>query len=284
MQALAMRRGWRGVITGTLFYASLSLVCLIFVAPVLWLVSASFMTRADITESPIHLIPPVWRPQNFVDIFTGGVNLGRYFANSLFVTSSVVVLNVLFCSLTGYALAKFRFPGRNLIFTGIMGTIMVPFNVIVVPLYLIVRQLNWIDTYQALIVPYAMSAFGIFLMRQFIAGIPDDYIAAARVDGASEPRIFVQIILPLARPAITTLAILTFVSNWDEFLWPLVVVNSDAHRTLPIGLARFLGQYENQWHLLMAGSVVAALPVVVLFLAMQRRFLESLAGLSGIKA
>jgi multiple sugar transport system permease protein len=267
----------------TLFYASLAIVCLIFVGPILWLVSASFMTRADITATPIHLIPPVWRPQNYVDIFTGGINLGRYFANSLFVTSSVVILNVLFCSLTGYSLAKFRFPGRNLIFSGIMGTIMVPFNVIVVPLYLIVRQLRWIDTYQALIVPFAMSAFGIFLMRQFIASIPDDYIAAARVDGASELRIFFQIIMPLARPAMTTLAILTFVQNWDEFLWPLVVINSDEHRTLPIGLAKFLGQYENQWHLLMAGAVVAALPVVILFLGLQRRFLESLGGLSGLK-
>jgi multiple sugar transport system permease protein len=267
-----------------LFYAGLSLACLVFVGPVFWLVSASFMSRADITASPIHLIPPVWRPQNYVEIFTGGIRLGRYFANSLFVTSSVVILNVLFCSLTGYSLAKFRYPGRNIIFGGIMGTIMVPFNVIVVPLYLVVRQLHWIDTYQALIVPFAMSAFGIFLMRQFIASIPDDYIAAARVDGASELRIFFQIIIPLARPAMTTLAILTFVQNWDEFLWPLVVVSSDEHRTLPIGLAKFLGQYEDQWHLLMAGSVVAALPVVLLFLVLQRRFLESLGGLSGIKA
>jgi multiple sugar transport system permease protein len=274
---------WQRPIGAVLRYATLAFVSVVLVAPVLWLVSASFMTRADITETPIHLVPPEWRPQNYVDIFRGGANLGRYFVNSLIVTSSVVVLNVFFCSLTGYSLAKFRYPGRNLIFTGIMGTIMVPFNVIVVPLYLIVRQFGWIDTYQALIVPYGMSAFGIFLMRQFIAGIPDDYIAAARVDGASEPRIFLQIILPLARPAITTLAILTFVANWDEFLWPLVVINSDAHRTLPIGLARFLGQYENQWHLLMAGSVIAALPVVILFLGMQRRFLESLGALSGIK-
>ena len=276
-----LRAGIR--LRSVLFYAGLAAVGVVFVAPVLWMVSASFMTRADITASPVNLLPPVWRPENYREIFTGGVRLGRYFANSVLVTSAVVVLNVLFCSLAGYSLAKFRYPGRNLIFSSIMATIMVPFNVIVIPLYLIVRQLGWIDTYQALIVPFAMSAFGIFLMRQFIASIPDDYIAAARVDGASEPRIFVQIILPLSRPAMTTLAILTFVHNWDEFLWPLVVISGDDRRTLPIGLAKFLGQYENQWHLLMAGSVVAALPVVVLFLALQRRFLESLGGLSGIK-
>ena len=281
---MTTNRGARRTLGRLIFYAGLAVVCFLFVAPVLWLVSASFMTLPDITATPIHLIPPRWQPQNYIEIFTGGVNLGRYFANSLLVTSSVVILNVLFCSLTGYSLAKFRYPGRDLIFGGIMGTIMVPFNVIVVPLYLIVRQFDWIDTYQALIVPFAMSAFGIFLMRQFIASIPDDYIAAARVDGASEPRIFFQIIVPLARPAMITLAILVFVQNWDEFLWPLVVISSDAHRTLPIGLAKFLGQYENQWHLLMAGSVVAALPVVVLFIALQRRFLESLGGLSGLKS
>ena len=281
MVSTTQRPGIR--LRSVLLYAGLAAVGVVFVAPVLWMVSASFMTRADITASPVNLLPPDWRPENYREIFTGGVRLGRYFANSVLVTSAVVVLNVLFCSLTGYSLAKFRYPGRNLIFSSIMATIMVPFNVIVIPLYLIVRQLGWIDTYQALIVPFAMSAFGIFLMRQFIASIPDDYIAAARVDGASEPRIFVQIILPLSRPAMTTLAILTFVQNWDEFLWPLVVISGDDRRTLPIGLAKFLGQYENQWHLLMAGSVVAALPVVVLFLALQRRFLESLGGLSGIK-
>jgi multiple sugar transport system permease protein len=266
-----------------LIYLVLIVASIILVAPVLWMVSASLMTNADVTASPVHLLPPTWRFQNYVDLFTGGVRLGRYFFNSLFVTSTVVLLNVFFCTLSGYSLAKFRYPGKNLIFASIMGTIMVPFNVIVVPLYLIIRQFGWIDTYQALIVPFAMSAFGIFLMRQFIVSIPDDYIAAARVDGASEIRIFLEIIVPLSRPAMTTLAILVFVQNWDEFLWPLVVVSSDDLRTLPIGLAKFLGQYQNQWNLLMAGAVVAALPVVLLFLFLQRRFLESLSGLSGLK-
>ena len=254
----------------------------LLIMPVLWMVSASFMTRADILDAPVNLLPPVWQPQNFIQIFVD-FNIGRYFMNSIIVTGSVVLLNLLFCSLVGYSLAKFNYPGKNIVFLFIMATVMIPFAVIVIPLFLIVRSFNWVDTYQGLIVPFAMSAFGIFLMRQFIFGIPDDYIDAARIDGASEIGIFFRIILPLSRPALVTLAILTFVTNWDEFLWPLVVTSTDQFRTLPIGLSKFLEAYQNDWHLLMAGAVVSALPLVVLFLAMQRRFLEGMAGLSGIK-
>ena len=145
------------------------------------------------------------------------------------------------------------------------------------------RSLDWVDTYQGLIVPFTMSAFGIFLMRQFMLGVPDDYLDAARIDGASELGIFFRIVIPLSRPALVTLAIVTFVINWDEFLWPLVVTTTNNYRTLPIGLAKFLEAYDNEWHLLMAGAVVAALPLVLLFLVMQRRFLEGMAGLSGLK-
>lgn len=276
------KRSFTVAVRSTGFYVVLTAGAILTVLPVLWMVSASFMTRSDVLSTPVHLIPPVWRPQNYQEVFTE-FNLGRYLMNSVIVTSSVVILNVLFCSLVGYSLAKFDYPGKGLIFTFIMATIMVPFTVIVIPLYLIVRSFHWVNTYQALIVPFTMSAFGIFLMRQFIFSVPDDYIDAARIDGANELSIFFQIVLPLSRPAMITLAILTFVSNWDEFLWPLVVTTTDQYRTLPIGLAKFLDQYENQWNLLMAGAVVAALPVVLLFLAMQRRFLEGMAGLSGLK-
>lgn len=276
------KKGLTVAIRSTGFYVVLTVGALLMILPVLWMVSASFMTRSDVLSTPVHLIPPVWQPQNYQEVFTD-FNLGRYLMNSVIVTGSVVLLNLFFCSLVGYSLAKFDYPGKNLIFMFIMATIMVPFTVILIPLYLIVRSFDWINTYQALIAPFAMSAFGIFLMRQFIFSVPDDYIDAARIDGASELRIFFQIIMPLSRPAMITLAIITFVSNWDEFLWPLIVTTTDQYRTLPIGLAKFLDQYENQWHLLMAGAVVAALPVVLLFLAMQRRFLEGMAGLSGLK-
>ena len=263
-------------------YLWLSLVAIIFLTPILWMLSASFMQRTDITASPTNILPPSWRVENYTEIFTL-FNFGRFLLNSILVTASIVFLNVFFCAMTGYSLAKFRYPGRNAIFTFIMATMMIPFNVILIPLYLLIRQFGWIDTYQGLIMPFAITAFGVFLMRQFLLSIPDDYISAARVEGASELRIFLQIILPLSKPALTTLAILVFVSSWDEFLWPLVIVSSSRMRTLPLGLSQFLQQYNNDWHLLMAAAVVSALPVVVLFLALQKTFLSSLGGLSGLK-
>jgi multiple sugar transport system permease protein len=264
------------------FYVALTLGLLVFLLPALWMVSASLMERADLLSSPAKLLPPRVRLQNYVEIFTE-FDLGHYFFNSVFVTGSIVVLNVLFCSMVGYSLAKFDYPGKNLIFSFIMVTIMVPFSAILIPLYLIVRSFDWINTYQAQIAPFAMTALGVFLMRQFLMAIPDDYIDAARVDGASELGIFFRIVLPLSGPALTTLAILTFVSYWDEFLWPLVVTTTDQYRPLTVGLARFQEQYQTQWHLLMAGAVVAALPVVLLFLVLQRRFFAAMGGLSGLK-
>ena len=264
------------------FYGVLTLGGLIIILPVLWMVSASFMTRADVLSTPVKLLPPVWQPQNYLQVFTD-FKIGRYFLNSAIVTGSVVLLNLIFCSLAGYSLAKFDYPGKQVIFMFIMSTVMVPFAVILIPLYLIVQSFGWINTYQGLILPFTMSAFGIFMMRQFMLGIPDDYIDAARIDGASELGIFARIVLPLSRPAVITLAILTFVSIWDEFLWALIITTTDEYRTLPIGLSKFLEAYQNEWHLLMAGAVVAATPLVILFIMMQRRFLEGMAGLSGLK-
>ncbi len=278
MMTVKLKRGAR--IVG--FYAALTAGLVIFLLPVLWMVSTSFMRRADVLSSPVKLLPPVWRPQNYHEIFLD-FNLGHYFLNSIFVTGSIVVLNVLFCSMVGYSLAKFDFPGKKLVFGFILSTIMVPFAAILIPLYLIIREFDWVNTYQALIVPFSMSGLGIFLMRQFMFSIPDDYIDAARVDGATEFGIFFRIVLPLCGPALSTLAILTFVTYWDEFLWPLVVTTTDDYRPLTVGLAKFLEQYQTQWNLLMAGAVVAALPVVLLFLVLQRKFFQAMGGLSGLK-
>ena len=273
---------WSRVARTALFYVAITAGLLIFLLPVLWMVSASFMARQDILSSPVKLLPPVWQPQNYRQIFTE-FNLGHYFLNSVFVTGSIVVLNVLFCSMVGYSLAKFDFPGKRLVFGFILSTIMIPFAALLIPLYLIIREFDWVNTYQALIVPFSMSALGIFLMRQFLLAIPDDYLDAARIDGATEFGIFFRIVLPLSGPAVTTLAILTFVSYWDEFLWPLVVTTTDEYRPLTVGLSKFLEQYGTEWHLLMAGAVVAALPVVLLFLLLQRKFFEAQGGLSGLK-
>jgi multiple sugar transport system permease protein len=277
-----MNRRLTAIPTTILFYLLLTAGMVLTVLPVYWMFMASFMTLSDVFTTPVNLFPPEWRPQNYVDIFTR-FNIGHYFVNSLIVTGSIVILQVIFCSIVGYSMAKFDYPGKNLIFAFIMATLMIPFAVILIPLYLIVRGFDWVDSYQGLIVPFSMSPIGIFLMRQFIVSVPDDYLDAARIDGASELGIFFRIVLPLSRPAIITLAIITFVTNWDDFLWPLIITTTQRYRTLPIGLAQFLQEYQNEWNLLMAGAVVAVLPVMILFFALQRRFLEGMAGLSGLK-
>jgi multiple sugar transport system permease protein len=275
-------RATRAALGGIVFYGLLSAGAAVILLPVYWMFMASFMERGDVLATPINFVPPIWHPENYVRIFRD-FDIGLYFANSVIVTGAVVILNVIFCSLVGYSLAKFDYPGKTIIFLFIMSTVMVPFAVLLIPLYLIVRAFNWINTYPGLIVPFGMSAFGIFLMRQFMLSVPDDYMDAARIDGAGEFSIFWRIVVPLSRPAIVTLAILSFVGNWDEFLWPLIITTTDRYRTLPIGLSRLLEAYQNEWNLLMAGSVVAALPLILLFLVMQRRFLEGMAGLSGLK-
>lgn len=255
---------------------------LVSVFPVLYLFAASLMQSNQIFNVPVQLIPQPPRPQNFVDIFTQ-FNIGHYLGNSVLVTSCVVFLNLLFCSLTGYSLAKFRFPGREILFWCILATLMIPFNVIIVPLYAVVRSLGWINTPQALIVPSMITAFGVFLMRQFIADIPDEYLDAARIDGAHEVRVYWRIVVPLAKPALMTLAILVFVDNWDSLLWPLIVLTSDTWATMPLGLSQFLSNYGNEWTLLMAASVLATIPLLLVFFALQRSFLQGFSALSGLK-
>lgn len=264
------------------FYLFITLGAVLVLGPVLWMVSASLMSRADVTSVPVNLLPPTWNWGNYLELFQD-FNIGRYFVNSSVVAFFVVLLNLLFCSLVAYSLAKFRFPGRDVIFFSILATIMIPFVVIIIPLFSLARDFSLINSYIGLIAPFAMSGFGVFLMRQFILGIPDAYLEAARIDGASELWIFFRIILPLCKPALTTLAIITFTANWDEFLWPLIATTNAEYRTLPIGLAQFQAQYGNEWHLLMAGATVAALPLLALFVSLQGQFLNSGAGITGLK-
>jgi multiple sugar transport system permease protein len=240
------------------------------------------MSSQELFSSQARLFPSTLQWSNYSEVFIN-FNFARYLMNSIIVTGSVVILNLILSPMVGYSLAKFDYPGKNVLLIFILATVMVPFTAILIPLFLIVRSLGWVNTYPGLIVPFAMTAFGVFLMRQFMLAVPDDYIDAGRMDGASEFRIFFQIVMPLVQPALVTLAIVVFVANWDEFLWMLVVTTGDALRTLPIGLAKFVEQYTTRYELMMAGSVIAAAPVVIVFLALQRRFLEGMAGLSGLK-
>lgn len=254
----------------------------IILLPVIFMFSASFMSSSQLFQSKVQILPETVRLDNYVEVFQK-FNFGRYLGNSIFVTTCVVLLNLIFSPMVGYSLAKFDYPGKNVLLLFILATVMVPFTAILIPLFLIIRGLDWVNTYQALIIPFSMSAFGVFLMRQFMLAVPDDYLDAGRIDGAGEFRIYFRIVLPLIQPALITLAIVVFVAIWDEFLWMLVVTVGDNLRTLPVGLAKFVEQYRTRYELMMAGSVIAALPVILVFLALQRRFLQGMAGLSGLK-
>lgn len=262
-------------------YGILILGSALMLLPFMWMVSAAFKPLDEVIR-----VPPTWLPeQPTLDNFTQGFRqfpFWRYFFNSL-VVSGIVVLGVLFTSTTaGYAFAKFSFPGRDFLFILFLASLMVPFQVRMIPLFLLTDRLGLVDTLAGVAYPWLFDAFGVFLMRQFIRTIPDELIEAARIDGASEPRIFFTVILPLVRPAVAALAIFTFVASWEEFLWPLIVSNSDRSRTLPVGLQVFNEQYGANIHWQMAVALVASLPMIFLFLFFQRQFIRGIT-LTGLK-
>jgi multiple sugar transport system permease protein len=265
----------------TLLYIVLFGTALVMVAPFYWTVATSLKPSGDIFASPPKWIPNPLTLDNYRDVFTL-LPFPRYFLNSVVVTGSVVLFNVIFGTAAAYAFAKLRFRGRNLIFGLLLLTLMVPFQVNLIPLYKIMVELHkavpflGADTYFGLVAPSAISVFGIFLMRQFLRSIPDELLESARVDGASEWRILRSIVFPLATPGMATLAIFSFVGAWNDFLWPLIVTNSDAMRTLPVGLALLARRNTVNWGDTMAGTVLVALPMILVFLALQRRFIEGL--------
>jgi multiple sugar transport system permease protein len=212
---------------------------------------------------------------NYPDAFTAAP-FGRYFLNSMVVAVAVTASTVLFSAMAGYGFSKFRFVGRDLLFGLILSTLMIPFPVIMIPLFVLVRTLGWLDSYAGLIVPSALSAFAVFMMPQFIQALPNEIFDAARIDGAGEFRIFLTIVLPLVRPALSTLAALTFVGSWNNFLWPLVVIQSDDMQTIPLGLTRFSTLYSTNYVQLLAMAVIASAPVLLVFIVGQRHIIQSL--------
>jgi multiple sugar transport system permease protein len=265
-----------------LLYTVVTLGFVAVVTPFVWMILGSFKTQGELLR-----VPPTWWPQkptldNYRALFNEESFL-RYFANSTIVAVAVTAANVTFCSMVGYALAKLNFRGKKLVFGLVMGTLMVPGMVTFVPLFVLVANLGLVDTYPGLILPFLVTPFGVFLMRQFIIGLPDDLLDAGRIDGASELRIFRQIILPLCGPGLATLGILTFLGSWNNFLWPLVVAQTQEHYTLPVALALFsTGQNVTNYGLLLAGASVVVVPILIVFLIFQRRFIEGIAT-TGIK-
>ncbi len=249
--------------------------------PLLWMLLSSFKTTEELARVP----PTIW-PENlslagYEYIFTKLPFL-RYFLNSLFVATSSTVLAVLTSSLAGYIFAKFEFRGKTILFVAILGSMMIPGTIMLIPRYVLINWLHWTDTYLAIIIPQGISVFGIFLMRQYMQGIPSDYIDAARVDGMSEAGIFFKIMLPLCRPAIAALAILSFVESWDALLWPMVVITSSDLKTLPMGVAGLATVHSPQLDLMLPAAVVSVVPVVVVFAIFQRQFVNAMTS-SGLK-
>lgn len=251
-------------------------------APLAWMISTSLKQPGQ-----IFVYPPQWLPQPVMwENYAKTVSVmpfGRYYWNSTVVATAVTVLQLLTSSLAAFAFARLRFRGRDLLFLLYLATMMIPFPVTMIPNFIIIRLLGWIDSYQALILPPAFSAFSTFLLRQYFMSLPFDLDDAARVDGASSFRIWAQIALPLSGPVLATLAIFTFLGQWNNFLWPLIVTNSDKMLTLPVALAAFQGQYRVEWHLLMAGSVISLLPILVIYLIGQKWFVRgiTLSGMGG---
>jgi multiple sugar transport system permease protein len=264
-------------------YTLLVGVAFILVFPFLWMIDASFMTSGEIQARP-----PVWLPKtpqfnNYPELLDN-LPFGRFYLNSLFVTGATVCGVLLTSSLAGYAFAKYQFPGRTVLFYIILSTLMIPFFVTLIPVFYIVRQLHWIDNYAGLIMPGITSAYGIFMMRQFIYSIPDELIDAARIDGAAEPLIYWRIVLPLTKPALATLGTFVFIGAWNNFLWPLLVVNNRDLYTVPLGLnsLRTFAAEARSLHLLVSGTVLSIIPTLILFIFLQRYFIRGIA-LTGLK-
>ncbi len=256
-------------------YLALVVSAVIMLVPFYWMVSTSLKLEADVFAYPAEWIPQPATLRHYVEVWTR-LPFAKFLFNSLFVAAMITFSNVFFCTLAGYAFAKLRFPGRDKIFFVLLLTLMVPFQVNLIPLYKLMDIFRWLDTYWALIVPGATSVFGLYLMRQYIVSIPDELLDSARVDGCSEFGIFLRIVAPLALPGVATLAIFTFMGAWTDFLWPMIVTSSMEMRTLPVGIALLQEYHTTNWTQTMAGSAIAALPMIIVFLFLQRQFIEGL--------
>ncbi len=271
------------VLGKVLKYGALIFLSLWMLLPFYWMISASLMTSKEIIQMPPPLVPEAPQWQNYVRV-TEVVDLARAYLNSILVTA-LTVLGILFTSsLAGFAFAKYQFPGRNLLFAMILATMMIPFFVILIPVFYVVKVFGWTNNYAGLIMPGLVSAYGIFMMRQFILTLPDELLDAARIDGANEFRIYWQIILPLTGPALATLGVFNMISVWNSFLWPLLIAQSPDLYTVPLALnsLRTFGMEAQVLNLQMAGTVASVIPTLVIFVFLQRYFTQGIA-LTGLK-
>ncbi len=263
-------------------YAILILMTIVMIAPFLWMLSASIKSNREVfLMNPFVWIPEVPKWDNYIKIWTK-IPLLKFVENTIFLTIVVTLLQLLTSSFAAYAFAKLEFKHKNFLFMAYISTIAMPWQVYMVPQFIMMRGMGLNDKLLAMICLQAFSAFGVFLMKQFYEGIPDDLIEAARIDGMSEYKIYAKIMLPLSKPALSTLVIFTFVNTWNDYLGPLIYLKTETKKTIQLGLKMFIGQYSAEYGLIMAGSVVSLIPVIIVFLCLQKFFVEGIAS-TGIK-
>lgn len=262
-------------------HAVLLLGAVVTAFPLFWMVSASFMPQGEANAFPPHLLPSAPTLAHYRALFTR-LDLGRNLVNSTLAATGVTVLSLFFNALAGYAFAKLRFRGRDRVFSLLVAALVIPGQVVMLPLFLLLRSMGLVNSLWGLIVPGLASIFGIFLVRQYAQSVPDELLEAARIDGAGEFRIFWSIVLPLCRPILVTLALFTFMGTWNDFMWPLIVLTDESRYTLPVAVAGLVGEHVQDTELVMAGAVLTVLPVLVLFLALQRSYVRGLT-LGGVK-
>jgi multiple sugar transport system permease protein len=265
--------GGRRAMGRAALYAALGVFGLMSLVPLLWMLSASFMATGEATTFPPAVVPHHPTLDHYRDLF-GRLALGRYALNSAIVATVTTAGALVINSSAGYAFAKLRFRGRDQTFRALAAGLAVPVQVAMLPLFLLIKSMGLVNNYGGVIVPGLSSIFGIFLVRQYALAIPDDLLDAARIDGAGEWRVFRSIVLPTIRPVLATLALWTFLATWNDFMWPLIVLSDDRKYTLPVALAGLVGEHAQDVELMMAGAVITVLPVLVLFLMLQRYYVE----------
>jgi multiple sugar transport system permease protein len=281
--AVHRRWAWRQQLERALLYTLLTAGCLVTLLPFAWMILASFKSSTEIIRIPPTLWPAAPTLKNFQTVLSDPrLPIARFYFNSLFVSLSVVALQLFTSSLAGYVFAKYEFAGKNVAFSFVLATLMIPFQVLMLPSYLMLVKIGLIDTLWGLVIPAATSAFGIFMMKQFIEGLPGELLDAARIDGASEWSIYARIILPQVGPALATLGILTFMATWNSYLWPLIVITTHERRTLPVVLTWYNSMHSARYDLTMAASTLVVVPILIVYTLFQRWIVQGFA-LSGLK-
>lgn len=258
-----------------ILYALLIIIAVTALTPLIWMLSASFMPTGQASTFPPSFVPERPTFEHYVSLFTR-LNLSRYLFNSAFLSIAVTLISLLVNSMAGYAFAKYRFRGREPIFKLLVTSMVIPAQVTMLPLFLMLNKMGFINTYMGVIIPGMAGIFGIFLIRQYALSIPDSLIEAARIDGASDFRIYWSLVLPLCKPILITLAIFTFMGTWNDFLWPLIVMTDDSMYTLPVAIANLSGEHVQDTELMMAGSVITIAPVLILFSIVQKYYISGI--------